>query len=154
MIGTSEQDAFISRSFAAIASTVRKDGTAATSMIFYGREGDRLLFSTVTTRLKGRTLARDPRITLTVLNNNEPNSFVSVEGTVVVHTDNAPERREQLYRYWDRVTSLHAGSAWRKGGRESTEILFTQPGRAIYEVIPTRVSGELLDQPVELGASA
>jgi PPOX class probable F420-dependent enzyme len=149
MLGTPEQDAFISRSFAAVASVVRTDGTAANSLIFYGREGDRLLFSTVTTRVKGRALARDPRITVTVLNNNEPNSYVSIEGTVVVHEDNAPERRELLYRYWDRVTPLHPGSAWRAGGREATEVLFTQPGRAIYEVTPTRVSGELLDAAVE-----
>lgn len=29
-------------------------------------------------------------------------------------------------------------------GREQTEPLFTGPGRAIYEVTPTRVSGTLL----------
>lgn len=150
VIGTPEQDAFISRSFAAIVSTVRKDGTPATSMIFYGRSGDRLFFSTVRTRVKGRTLARDPRLTLTILNTNEPNSFLSVEGTVIVHEDNAPARRELLYRYWDGVTRLHPGSAWRSGGREATEQLFTQPGRAIYEVVPMRVSGELLDPPVRL----
>ena len=152
MIGTPEQDAFVSRSFAAIASTVRKDGTSAASMIFYGREGDKLLFSTVRTRVKGRTLERDPRLTLTVINTNEPNSFISVEGSVVVYEDNAPERREQLYRYWDKVTAIHPGSAWNSGGRESTEALFTQPGRAIYELTPTRVSGELLDAPVVVGS--
>lgn len=150
MIGTPEQDAFISRSFAAIASTVRVDGTVASSMIFYGRDGDRLLFSTVQDRVKGRTLARDPRITLCITNTNEPNSFVTVQGSVEAYLENPADRREALYRYWDVVANLHPGAAWHHGGREATEQLFTQPGRAIYAVTPVRVSGELLDPPVLL----
>ena len=149
MIGTPEQDAFISRSFSAIASTVRADGTVASSMIFYGRDGDRLWFSTVQDRVKGRTIARDPRITICIANTNEPNSFVTVQGSVEAYLDNPAERREAVYPDWGSVTRLHPAPGGHNGGRESTEALFTQRGRAVYAVTPRRVSGELLDPPVE-----
>jgi PPOX class probable F420-dependent enzyme len=148
MIGTPEQNAFIDRSYVAIVSTVRIDGTASTSMVFYGRIGDRLLFSTERNRVKGRHIDRDPRVTLTVTNTNEPNSYLSVQGHVTVHLDNPAALREQIYRTWDGVTLLHPASIWHNGGRETCEPLFTMPGRAIYEVTPVRVSGELLDAPV------
>lgn len=38
-------------------------------MVGYGRKADRLFFSTTIDRLKGRSLARDPRIVLCILNN-------------------------------------------------------------------------------------
>lgn len=111
MIGTPEFDAFISDSTTAIATTVRKDGTPASSMIGYARDGDRLYFSTTTDRVKGRTLARDPRIVLCVINTNAPNSFVSLEGAVTVHLDNPAHLREHMHQYWDALLPQHPQGA-------------------------------------------
>ena len=144
MIGTPEFDAFISGATTAIATTVRRDGSPASSMIGYARDGDRLYFSTTTDRVKGRTLARDPRIVLGVVNENAPNSFVAVEGTVTVHLDNPRELRERMYRYWDALRPQHPDGLGAAMEREQTEAMFTEPGRAIYEVTPTRVSGTII----------
>ena len=141
MIGTRDLDSFISRSQTAIATTIREDGSPSSSMISYARDGDRLYFSTTTDRVKGRTLARDPRVALCIINLDAPDSFVSVEGTVTIHRDNPKELRELLFRYWDKLLPNYPKGMWATEGREQIEPMLTQAGRAIFEVTPTRVSG-------------
>lgn len=143
MIGTPEQDQFISVSQSAVVTTVRRDGSPASSLIGYARHGDRLLFSSEVGRLKGRTLSRDPRLVMTVINAAHPNSFISVEGTAIIHRDNPRELLEQMYAYWDNLAHLYPRGSWATRGRGSVDALFNSPGRAVFEVTPTRVSGVL-----------
>ena len=143
MLGTADQDAFISSSITAIATTVRRDGSPASSMIGYARVDDVIYFSTTTDRLKGRTLGRDPRVVLCIINPSIPDAYVSVEGTVTVHADNPAELRERMYEYWELLLPEHPKIAWAAMGREQWEPLATEVGRTIYEVTCTRVSGTL-----------
>ncbi|HEX4211990.1 MAG TPA: TIGR03618 family F420-dependent PPOX class oxidoreductase [Candidatus Dormibacteraeota bacterium] len=53
------------RTFATVA-TINADGSPQTSVVWVRRDGDRILFSTTTGRLKGRNLARDPRVSVTL----------------------------------------------------------------------------------------
>ncbi|MBK9344513.1 MAG: pyridoxamine 5'-phosphate oxidase family protein [Dehalococcoidia bacterium] len=137
MIGTPEQDGFISRSMTGIVATVRRDGRPASSMVGIARHGDSLLFSTVASRVKGRTIARDPRCVVTIIHENEPGSFVSVEGRHL-----APPFCSAR-AHWD--APIH-----QLGRGRGTEPSFFRAGRAVYEVTPTRKSGVLLDRPVLL----
>lgn len=137
MIGTPEQDEFVTRSSRAIATTVRRDGTPASSMIGYARVGDALLFSTLINNVKGRTLSRDPRIVLCVVSAERPESFVSVEGDVRIHRDNPRALHEQMFAHWDSITE----GGWPEARRKVIEELWDDPYRAIFEVTPTRVSG-------------
>ena len=141
MLGTADLDAFISSSITAIVTTLRRDGSPASSMIGYSREGDLLYFSTTADRLKGRTLERDRRVVLCIINPAHPDAYVSVEGTVTIHRDNPKELRERMYAYWERLLPEHPNIAWAAMGREQWEPLATEAGRAIYEVTCTRVSG-------------
>lgn len=84
MIGTEAQHAFISKNKWGVVTTLRKDGSPTSSVIFYAREGDTLLFSTTLGRLKAKTLQRDPRIALTVLDEGAPYGYVTVEGTASI----------------------------------------------------------------------
>jgi hypothetical protein len=59
ILGTPDLDRFISQSRWAITTTVRRDGSPASSMVGYARVDDRLLFSSMVDRLKGRTLSRE-----------------------------------------------------------------------------------------------
>ncbi len=81
MLGTPDQDSFVSEMKWAVVTTLRTDGSPSNSVVFYAREGDALFFSTTMDRLKARTLARDSRIALTVLDEGPPYRFVTVEGT-------------------------------------------------------------------------
>ena len=67
MIGTPEQDAFVNKQKWAVVTTLRADGSPTNSIIFFARDGDTLIFSTTADRLKTKTLKRDNRIAICVL---------------------------------------------------------------------------------------
>ncbi len=88
MLGTPDQDAFISRQRWGVVTTLRSDGSPTSSVIFFARVGDDLLFSTTMDRLKAKTLQRDPRVALAVLDEGSPFGYVTVEGTATLHREN------------------------------------------------------------------
>jgi PPOX class probable F420-dependent enzyme len=133
MLGSSEHDAFIARSVTAIVTTIRADGSSASSMVAFARRDDRLFFTTGLQRAKARMLQRDARATVVVLNQHEPWSFVSIEGDVIIHRDNPSELRQLILDAVD-----HPDYVW---SREFTETAITADGRAMFELVPRRVSG-------------
>jgi nitroimidazol reductase NimA-like FMN-containing flavoprotein (pyridoxamine 5'-phosphate oxidase superfamily) len=144
MLGSEKLDQFVSRSFTGIVTTVRENGTPASSMISYARLGDNLYFSTTIDRLKGKALLRDSRLALCVVNDLEPNSYVTVEGSVIIHRNNPKELHERMFSFWAGFVEKHPKSPWAFFGRENLEKMWAAPGRAIFEVQATRVSGYLL----------
>lgn len=141
MLGNEKLDAFISRSFTGIVTVVRADGSPASSMVSYARLGDGIYFSTTLDRLKGKCLARDPRIAICAINDLEPNSYASIEGRVVIHRDNPKALHERMFTYWQGFAERHPQSVWPVWGRAGLEKIWSQPERAIFEVRATRVSG-------------
>lgn len=87
MIGTPEQDAFITESRWAVVTSLRGDGTPTNSVIFYAREGDELIFSTTADRLKAKTIRKNPNIAITVLDEGAPFRFVTVEGKATIQSE-------------------------------------------------------------------
>jgi PPOX class probable F420-dependent enzyme len=88
---------------AAIA-TSNADGRPQSSVIFVKRDGDSVVFSTIAGRLKTRNMARDPRVSLLVID-KEKGRYVEIRGTVEITDD--PEKR-LLYEMYDRYVA-----AWR-----------------------------------------
>jgi PPOX class probable F420-dependent enzyme len=82
---------------AAIA-TSNSDGRPQSSVIFVKRDGDSVVFSTIKGRLKTRNMARDPRVSLLVID-KERGRYVEIRGTVEITED--PEKR-LLYEMYDR----------------------------------------------------
>lgn len=64
--------------------TVRKDGRPHVAPVWFIVDGDALVFMTLETSLKGRTLQRDPRAMISVDEEVFPFSFVLVEGEAKV----------------------------------------------------------------------
>ena len=64
----------------AVMATVNPDGSPQTSVIWVGRDGDDLLFSTVAGRAKHRNLERDPRVSDTVIDSADPETYVELRG--------------------------------------------------------------------------
>ena len=81
------QDAFISEHRWAVLTSLRRDGHPVSSVVAYARDADTLVVSTPGTTFKRRSLARDPRVTLTIISNQEPFNFVSVEGRASIETE-------------------------------------------------------------------
>jgi len=82
---------------AAIA-TSNADGRPQSSLIFVKRDGDTVVFSTIKGRLKTRNMARDPRVSLLVVDKGQ-NRYREIRGRVEITDD--PEKR-LLYEMYDR----------------------------------------------------
>lgn len=98
MIGNADQDAFINSSKWAVVTTLRKDGSPTSSVIFFARDGDELLFSTTEDRLKTKTVDNDPRMSLCVLDEGAPHGYVTVEGPATVQRDNVIEAHKLILK--------------------------------------------------------
>lgn len=133
MIGTPGQDAFISSQRWAVVTTLRGDGSPSNSVIFFARDGDTLLFSTTTDRLKARTLALDPRIAITVLDEGAPFRFATVEGTATIEHENLVENHVLINR------AMRNDPAWQ--APEGMLERLQGEGRVVIRVHPERVSG-------------
>jgi PPOX class probable F420-dependent enzyme len=84
MIGTPEQDAFVRKNKWAVVTTLRKDGSPTSSVVFYALDGDTLYFSTTADRLKARTVRNDERIAVAVLDEGAPYGYVTIEGAAAI----------------------------------------------------------------------
>jgi PPOX class probable F420-dependent enzyme len=82
----------------AVIATSNADGRPQSSVIFVKRDGDTVVFSTINGRLKTRNMARDPRVSLLVVD-KEKGRYVEIRGTVEITED--PEKR-LLYEMYDR----------------------------------------------------
>jgi PPOX class probable F420-dependent enzyme len=89
-MGTSLSDAtrklLDGRNFAVLA-TVNPDGSPQSSVMWLGRDGDDILFSTVAGRRKHRNMVRDPRISVSIWDAGDPYSYVELRGTVTITED-------------------------------------------------------------------
>jgi PPOX class probable F420-dependent enzyme len=66
----------------AVLATVNRDGSPQTSVIWVGRDGNDVLFSTVEGRVKHRNMVRDPRVSVTVIEAADPENYVELRGRV------------------------------------------------------------------------
>jgi PPOX class probable F420-dependent enzyme len=82
------------RNFAVVA-TLNPDGSPQTSVVWVGLDGDAVVFSSTANRRKARNLARDPRVSLTILDSADPYRTVEIRGTaeLVDDPDKALPRR-------------------------------------------------------------
>ncbi|HEY3879801.1 MAG TPA: PPOX class F420-dependent oxidoreductase [Trebonia sp.] len=71
----------------AVLATVNADGSPQSSVMWAGRDGDDLLFSTVEGRVKHRNMVRDPRVSMTVIDSADPENYVEVRGVVSMTPD-------------------------------------------------------------------
>jgi PPOX class probable F420-dependent enzyme len=83
------------RNFATVA-TLDADGSPHTSVVWILRDGDDVLFSTKTGRVKARNLARDPRVALSVYELDNPYSSVDIRGTAELVADPEKALPEQV----------------------------------------------------------
>jgi len=68
-------------------STVMEDGSPKVEPIWIGREGDHLLIATDRKSIKGKNLARDKRVALSITDYKNPYEQALVRGTVIADRD-------------------------------------------------------------------
>lgn len=111
--------------------TVRADGRPHAAPVWYDLDGDDLVFNTGAATVKGRNLARDPRVTLCVQDDQPPYAFVVVEGTAVL-IDDLAEVRAWAARLGGRYMGAATTEAF--GARNGV------PGELLVRVTPTKVT--------------
>jgi PPOX class probable F420-dependent enzyme len=71
----------------AVVATLTASGAPHTSTVWYLRDGDAVLISVTADKLKARNLRRDPRISLTVSDRQNPYHSVDIRGTAELVDD-------------------------------------------------------------------
>ena len=85
------------KNFAAVA-TLREDGTPQTSIVWIDTDGEHVVFNTTNGRAKGRHLRRDPRVSVTVFDAENPYRYFEVEGVAELVLDGADDHINELSR--------------------------------------------------------
>jgi len=114
----------------AVLATVNPDGSPQTSVIWIGRDGGGVLFTTVAGRVKHRNMVRDPRVSITVIDSADPENYVELRG----HVDSiTPDVGRQM------DTQL----SWKYDGRDPAP---DRPGavRVIVRIAVERLTGRAL----------
>ena len=133
MIGSEEQDDLVRELRWAVVTTLRKDGSPTNSVIFYAVDGDEIIFSTTNDRLKAKTVKRDPRIAVTVLDEGAPHRFVTVEGSARVEADDIVPGHVLINRAMRKDPDWSPPEGYVEGLRSA--------GRVVIRVKAERVSG-------------
>ena len=91
----------------AVLSTLEPDRQPQSSVVWFERDGDDLLMSTVQGRRKHANLVRDPRATVLVYPKDNPYSYVELRGAVTMTEEGGRELIDRLCRAYtgaDRYT--------------------------------------------------
>src|SRR5688572_33488955 len=67
----------------AFVSTLSEDGSPHITPMWADMEGDLILINTFETSVKSENITKDPRIAISVVENNNPYNMVSIKGRVV-----------------------------------------------------------------------
>jgi PPOX class probable F420-dependent enzyme len=111
------------RNFAHVA-TLLPDGTPQTTVVWVERERDTVLFNTAKGRVKYNNIRRDPRVTLSVHDQDDPYRYVQIRGRAELIEEGADAHVHKLSRKYF--------------GRDYSD-LETDPPRVIVRITPERV---------------
>ncbi|MDS0133599.1 MULTISPECIES: PPOX class F420-dependent oxidoreductase [unclassified Amycolatopsis] len=109
-----------------VVATINADGSVQTSVVWAKRDGDTVLFATVRGRLKERNLQRDPRVSLSVFDLEDPLKYVEVRGRAEITEEGGRELINELSHKYD-------GKDFRT---EPPEVV-----RVVVRVVPDKVTG-------------
>jgi len=114
--------------------TVTASGAPHVAPVWVARDGDKLVFNTGVGTLKGKALARDPRVALAFDDETPPFSFVIISGTAELSED-----PDELLRWATIIGGRYMGAdkADDYGRRNGV------PGELLVTVTPTKVNGAL-----------
>jgi PPOX class probable F420-dependent enzyme len=109
----------------------RREHGPAMTVVYYVTDGDDMLISTMAARSKTRAVQRDPRVSLCVLDETWPLTYLQVYGTAVVERD-----EEQAADVLRQVVELMAGEPVPAERREQIAELAREEQRVVIRVTP------------------
>ena len=79
-----------------VVATVGDDGRPQTSVVWVDWDGENVVFNTTNARAKGRNLRDNPRVSISVWDNDDPYAYFEVEGTATLDEEGAAEHINEL----------------------------------------------------------
>jgi PPOX class probable F420-dependent enzyme len=73
----------------AVVATVGEDGRPQTSVVWIDTDGENVVFNTTNSRAKGRNLRKDPRVSVSIWDNEDPYKYLEVEGAAELDENGA-----------------------------------------------------------------
>jgi PPOX class probable F420-dependent enzyme len=100
---TAEQLELLQGKNFAVVATVGADGAPQTSVVWIDTDGENVVFNTTNARAKGRNLRANPRVSVTVWDNDDPYRYVEFEGSAELDETGAGEHINDLsHKYRDK----------------------------------------------------
>jgi len=109
----------------------RREHGPAMTVVYYVMDGDDILVSTMEARSKAKAVHHDPHVSLCVLDERWPPTYLQVYGTAVVERD--PEQAAEVLR---QVIEMMAGEAVPGERREQIAQLAKEEERVVIRVRP------------------
>ena len=116
------------QNFGAI-TTLLPDGHPQTQVMWVDADGDHLLINTEVHRQKFRNVERDPRVTLTIWDREDPYRFVEVRGEVVEKVRGAEARR-----HIDELSHKYRGQPYQTRIQSERVVLRIAPLRQVVRI--------------------
>jgi PPOX class probable F420-dependent enzyme len=86
-VNARERGEFVRSHRIAVFGYSRRDHGPAMTVVYYVMDGDDILVSTMTERAKAKAVGRDPRVSLCILDEKWPPTYLLVYGTAKIVTD-------------------------------------------------------------------
>jgi PPOX class probable F420-dependent enzyme len=109
---TDAERAFLEQPFYGAVTTLRADGSPHTTVVWVDVDDVAVMFNTAVGRAKERHLRRDPRLSLIVIDSQDPYRWLCVSGRAQLITEGADEQIDKLAKKYlgkDEYTSSKPG---------------------------------------------
>ncbi len=110
----------------AVLTTLMPDGQPQSHVMWVHSDGEHIIMNTEVHRQKFANIVRDPRVTVVILPEGKPYSFVEVRGRVVA-TVTGPEARSAI----DELSQKYTGKDYQSNIQSERVILKILPDREI-----------------------
>ncbi|MEM7019353.1 MAG: pyridoxamine 5'-phosphate oxidase family protein [Pseudomonadota bacterium] len=87
----------------AVLTTMRGQEEPVNSVVAYARDGDDLVVSTPGTTFKAKSAAKNPKVNLCIISNQEPFNFVAIEGQAQVNRDELEAKTALVFKNLEAV---------------------------------------------------
>ena len=85
----------------AVVATVGDDGHPQTSVVWIDTDGENVVFNTTNSRAKGRNLRSNPRVSISIWDNDDPYRYLEVEGDASLDETGAGEHITKLSQKYE-----------------------------------------------------
>ncbi len=132
-MNASERREFVRKHRTCVFGYARKSGPPSMSIVYYVSDGDDLLVSTMADRAKARAVRRTGEVSLCVLDEDWPVTYLVVYGKAEIETD-----REKVIDVMQKVGELMSGQRIPEAARPGIGAMADREHRVVIRIRPEK----------------